>query len=228
MGYWFLLCLFEISVLGFIIIWGMEKLNKSAFWGIDLALICLIYILLRIFHVGAISISFLSLGYVVNAFMPFFVGVLLKKYRNLFKICIEESWFYTMLLLVFVMLFVSRYFMHFECFFMLFKISYHVLPLIGSLLVFHAFANGIFMNEYIRRVLCYIGVKSFPIYILHILFVIQIPQIGDFILEQNIITSIVFQLLYSLFLSVIAIILSLVSYKILAFSPLCRRSLFGE
>ena len=93
-------------------------------------------------------------------------------------------------------------------------------------MIFHAFAKGSFIR--LRPILSYLGKKTLPIYILHIMFVVQIPKVGEFILQQNAISSITIQLAYSIFLSGIAIGLSFILYKFIIISPLLRKILFGE
>ena len=174
---------------------------------------------------GIIGICLSFIPILNNA--SFFLGILLRKYANLYNICIKQIWSYTFCIFIFVIFFTSRYFIQGGLVpYYLYKLGYYVLPLVGSLFFFNAFANGLFIK--IRTILNYIGRKSLPIYILHILFVIQIPQIGEFILEQNAVTSITIQLLYSVLFSLIAILLSLVSYKLISISPLFKKILFGE
>ena len=93
-------------------------------------------------------------------------------------------------------------------------------------MVFHFFMNGISLQ--IQHVLSYFGKKSLAKYILHILFVIQFVKIGDFILAQNAVTSVTVQIVYSLSVSSVAILLSLITYKILNSSPLIGYMLFGQ
>ena len=109
---------------------------------------------------------------------------------------------------------------------MIYTYSYHILPLIGSLLVFYAFEHGFFKKVW--PILSYMGKKTLPIYILHILFVIQINEIGDFILNQNVVTSMTMQIIYTVTISTIAIILSLMLYKVICISNFFKRVLFGE
>ena len=79
-----------------------------------------------------------------------------------------------------------------------------------------------------EKCLAYLGRNSLPIYILHILFVIQIHEVGCFILQQNAVTSITLQIVYSLIISAIAISLSLFTYRVLRHSALIRLLMFGE
>lgn len=226
-GYWFLICLFELSIVGFILICIMQKINNKNYLYIDLIIIFFSYMIMRYFHVQNWSFFEVKIGQFVGALLPFSVGILLRKYKFLFSICMEMSWFYTVSFLLFGITFSSRYLLDYS---VIFRIVYHhssvVLSVIGSLLVFHSLYKGAFSR--IRTVLSYMGVLTLPIYILHIMFVIQIPEIGDYILKQNAITSIVLQLCYSIFISAIAIMLSLILYRIIIVSPLLRYLFFGE
>lgn len=226
-GYWFLLCLFEISIIGFLLILLMGKVNPRKIFLIDIILLASSFIFLKFLHFQDYNIYGIKMGRFVEFMPSFFLGILLRKYANLYNICIKQIWSYTFCIFIFVIFFTSRYFIQGGLVpYYLYKLGYYVLPLVGSLFFFNAFANGLFIK--IRTLLNYIGRKSLPIYILHILFVIQIPQIGEFILEQNAVTSITIQLLYSVLFSLIAILLSLVSYKLISISPLFKKILFGE
>lgn len=63
---------------------------------------------------------------------------------------------------------------------------------------------------------------------LHIMFVMQIPAVGEFVIMQNAVTSIVLQIIYSVVVSVIAIGLSLLLYRVIIISPHFKRLFFGE
>lgn len=84
------------------------------------------------------------------------------------------------------------------------------------------------VNSKAENMLAYLGKVSMSIFILHILFVIQISGVGEFILVQNPVTSITIQIVYSLAVSVIAITLSIFFYNILRRSALIRLLMFGE
>lgn len=228
MGYWFLLCLFQLSIIGFLMIIFMEKVNKNAYWIVDVFFMGIFYIILRYFHVQDWNISGIDIGqHFVNSLLPFVTGILLRKHKVLFSICIEKNWFYTCAFIVFFLVFISRYLLN-ECF--MFEILFHyspiILSIIGSFLVIHAFAQGIFKRFW--SVLSYLGSKTLPVYILHILFVLQCHSVGNFILNQNCTTVIPIQILYVTFVSVIAIVFSIILYKIISISFILRRMFFGE
>lgn len=216
-GYWFLLCLFELSILGFLMMVVMERINRKRRLLFDIVFILMIYAIFRFSCVTTWKILGIDLGRFVGALIPFGMGVLLRKYKSLFHVFIEQSWFYTIAILSFFILFISRYFedlgiIPLYCV----KLGGYLLPLLGSLIVFYTFSHGIYMR--MRSVLSYLGRHSLPIYILHIAFVIQLPQVGSFILQQNAITSVTIQILYATVLTIFSISLSLVVYKIIVMS----------
>lgn len=226
-GYWFLLCLFQISIVGFLLITLLEKINLKKNWIIDALIIGIVYVCLRIFHAQEWQLYGVSLGRFVGAFIPFFVGVLLCKHKFLFNICIGSDWFYSLALMSFVGVFFSRYLLEYGNFWEhIYNHSTTFLAIVGSFMIFHIFAKNIFVK--FSHILSYLGRKTLPIYILHIMFVIQIPAVGEFVIMQNAVTSIVLQIIYSVVVSIIAIGLSLLLYKVIIISPHFKRLFFGE
>lgn len=108
-GYWFLLCLFQISIVGFLLITLLEKINPKRFLIIDIIIMGIVYVLLRIFHAQEWHLYGISLERFVGAFIPFFVGILLRKHKFLFNACIYSDWFYSSALILFVGVFSCRY-----------------------------------------------------------------------------------------------------------------------
>ena len=226
-GYWFLLCLFQISIIGFLVIKLMDTVNIKRYIVTDVAIICLVYLMFRYIDAQNWVLFGISMGRFFGAILPFFSGVLLRKYNKLFIAFINNPLFYTIGLITFILIFVTRYLVDYGMLYqIIFQRSHQVLSVLGSLLIIHAFSKGMFKRG--NTLLIYLGQKTLPIYILHIIFVIQIPQIGDFILKQNPETSISFQLVFASIFSVIAILLSLVAYKFLSISRFFRRFMFGE
>jgi len=226
-GYWFLLCLFQISIVGFLLITLLEKVNLKRIWIIDVLIMGIVYVCLRIFHAQEWQFYGVSLGRFVGAFIPFFIGVLLRKHNFLFSICIESAWSYSLFLILFAGVFSSRYLLEYgNIFEHIYNHSTLFLTIVGSFMTFHIFAKNIFVR--FRSVLSLLGRKTLPIYMLHIMFVMQIPAVGEFVIMQNAVTSIVLQIIYSVVVSVIAIGLSLLLYRVIIISPHFKRLFFGE
>jgi len=226
-GYWFLLCLFELSIIGFILICIMQIINKRNYFIIDLIILAITYLLLRYLHIQDLSYGELQLGKFMGSLLPFFTGVFLKKYNTLFSICVKQTWFFTLNFIFFALLFGSRYLQNYNIILKyMYEYSNIILSISGSLLAFHILYKKTFQK--LRPILAYIGKKTLPIYILHIIFVIQIPRIGECLLTQNPVTIITLQILYSTIISIIAILLSLFVYRIIITSTLLKHLFFGE
>lgn len=225
-GYWFLLCLFEVSIIGFLWMILIERINHRNRLVTDLIGLGVMYAFFRIIHAGSWSIGTVSIGRFVDAFIPYSFGILLCKHKFLFNLCIEKSWFYTVCVILFASIFSSRYFLDFEICNIIYRHSQTLLAIIGSLIAFQAFSKNI--SAKLQPLLVYIGKKTMPIYILHFMFVMQINAVGEYILSMNPITSIVMQVSYSAIISTIAILLSLFVHRIITFSPLLKRIMFGE
>ena len=226
-GYWFLLCLFEISIVGFLLITFLEKINPKRHWIIDIITMGVAYVLLRMSHAQEWHLYGISLGRFVGAFIPYFMGVLLRKYDFLFNTCIKSDWFYSWALVLFVGVFSSRYLLNYGEFWEhIYDHGTTFLAIIGSFIIFHIFAKKLPIR--FEPLLSHLGRMTLPVYMLHIMFVIQIPAIGEFIIMQNAVTSIVLQIIYSAVISIIAIVLSLLLYKVMIISPHFKRLFFGE
>ena len=141
---------------------------------IDIIIMGIVYVLLRIFHAQEWHLYGISLGRFVGAFIPFFVGILLRKHKFLFNACIYSDWFYSSALILFVGVFSCRYLLEYGKFWELIYIhSTTFLAIMGSFIVFHIFAKDLLVR--FRPLLSHLGRMTLPIYMLHIMFVIQIP-----------------------------------------------------
>ena len=234
-GYWFLISLFEMYVLNFFIVMFMEVVNKNNHIIIDMVIIFMIYLILtRVLKASEASevwtVWGISFGKFAGYFLPFFVGVLLRKYPKLFAICVDSSISYTCWLILFCLFFARQYFIIADNDNILVKLVNFVIgigkPLLGSLIVIHLFYKGTFAR--LGHFLIYIGQRTMPIYILHLFFVIRIPEVGNFILSQDMWTSIAIQIVYGLTISFIAIGISLIVYRVLNTSVQLKLLLFGE
>ena len=128
----------------------------------------------------------------------------INKHKFLFNACIYSDWFYSSALILFVGVFSCRYLLEYGKFWELIYIhSTTFLAIMGSFIVFHIFAKDLLAR--FRPLLSHLGRMTLPIYMLHIMFVIQIPAIGEFIIVQNAVTSIVLQIIYSAVISIISV-----------------------
>lgn len=227
-GYWFLLCLFQVSVVAFPLIVLAEKANAKGRLAVDVSAACAAYVLLRMLHAQDWDFCGISLGRFVGAFVPFIAGVLLRKHKSLYEAVIGSPRSYTIASALFAGVFLCRYFAGHGGFpDGVYRHGGTVLALAGSFMAFHVFSVGRAFPA-LTRALSRLGRKTLPVYILHVMFVLQIHPVGDFILRQGAVTSIVLQITYSAGVSSVAVGLSLLLYRMLSASPLFRRLLFGE
>lgn len=227
-GYWFLLTLYEISLLAYGIIWFLQNFNsKKSLW-IDASIFIVIYILLRGGSYMPI-ISYIIDPGVVKYFIPFSIGMLMRRHEIIEKIVCRSSCF-SLSLFLFILLFSTRYITSYPLLYTIVaKIDFFfsILSVLACVMIFHIFIRWK-ESERIMSFLAYIGTLTMPIYILHNLFVIQISEIGTFILEQNVVTAITLQLVYSSVFTVISIGLSIFLYCVLSYSTFTRKLMFGE
>ena len=226
-GYWFLLSLYELSILGLLVNICSNHFNRHHKFINDVLLLGVIYLILRVFTVIPVTSAFVDYG-LVKYFIPFFFGFLFKKYEMLQTI-VKHPYTFTTSLVLFVLFFISRYLTLVPALYLVIsKLDYFLSlhALLGCIVFFHLFMKGI--NKQIEVFLIYLGKHSMPIYILHNLFVIQITGIGLFILHQNPVTSITLQILYSFLVGMVAIGLCILTYKFLYRSSAIRLLMFGE
>ena len=226
-GYWFLLTLYEMSILWIILYVLLKKLNPTSVMWKDILVMALVYGLLR-----GLSIFYLTATYIdinlLKYFIPFCFGCLMRRHPVI-EGMVRDRKVYAFCLILFFLLFISRYLTEIPLLYIVIeKLDYFfsVLALCACIATFSFFMNGI--NHKIEIFFAYLGKVSMPIYILHNLFVIQIASVGAFILEQSAVTSITIQIVYSLIASTIAIALSIILYNILRRSALIRLTMFGE
>lgn len=216
MGYWFLLSLFQLSLIGFLLIRAIDKLKIKS---LSITLFVFVALWIAAKQIPNCELFGIEIMKFKEYLLPFCFGISLRKFDNLNNLVSSKHWIFSLCFILFSVIFVSRYF--FEN-----PKGGAFLPLLGSICVWHFFCN--LKQSKVANVFQFLGKNTMPIYILHILFVIQIPAIGQFILKQNAVTSITIQLTYSLMISAIAIFWSLVLYKFLRKSKFISFCLFGE
>lgn len=224
-GYWFLLSLFELYVYSIILCLILSKLNFKGF-PVDILVLTLGFFFLKVMHVYFIPPFFdVEIGKFVPFYIPFSFGILMGRNRMIEKL-VSSPLCFTICLILFCILFFSRYVQIIPLLYQISSKLTRIMSLLGCICVFHVFMLG-FSKKFLS-ILSYLGQKTMPIYILHILFVLQIVEVGEFIVLSSPVTSLVIQIIYSLFASAIAILLSLLSYKIISYSPHLTRIMFGE
>lgn len=226
-GYWFLLTLYEMSIVWMFLNVVLRKLNPSSVLWKDVIIMALTYGFLRGLSVIPVIATYVDAN-LLKYFIPFCFGCLMCRHSVVERFVRHKN-VYTICIVLFSLLFISRYLTAYPLLYTVVeKVNFFcsISALCACIVVFSTFMNGV--NCKAENMLSYLGKVSMPIFILHILFVIQIVGIGEFILAQNPVTSITIQIVYSFAVSVIAITLSIFFYNILRRSALVRLLMFGE
>lgn len=227
-GYWFLLCLFVISILSYFEIVIMEKINARKRLVVDLAAVFAILVFFHCLPLHDKSAWGVQYGQFMGGILSFLIGILMRKYNQIYKLVVESSWIYTCAIVLFIVLFSARYIPNDSLLYVILYLKLgFVKAILGSLVVFHICANDALSA--IRSFLSYLGRHTMPIYILHFLFILHLYKIGEYILLQPCaISSITLQITYGAIASLIAIGLSIATYKIISVSPHLKLLMFGE
>lgn len=226
-GGWFLLTLYEMSILWIILYVLLRKLNPTSVKWKDVLVMAFVYGLLRGLSIFPLTAGFVDVN-LLKYFIPFCFGCLMRRHPVV-EGMVRDRKVYTFCLILFILLFISRYLTDIPLLYIVIEkvdFFFSISSLCACIATYSFFVNGI--NHKIENLFTYLGKVSLPIYILHILFVVQLPAIGIFFLEQNAVTSITIQIVYSLAVSTVAISLSIFLYNLLRRSALIRLLLFGE
>lgn len=227
-GYWFLFSLFELSIIAICLTGFLRIFNPRNYIAIDVIMIFILYFVLRkILNLPILTNQFVDFGKSAFYFLPFIFGYLMRKY-DVIKKAVEGR--FSILLVLFILLFANKYWIPYDniCIFIhliILKISNYCISIIGSLLFWELFRLGI--NKNIENILTYIGKQSLEIYVLHIIFILQIKEVGAFWLRLDFSTCLTFQILYSLLVASLAAFCSIVLAQFIRRSALFSKLLFG-
>jgi fucose 4-O-acetylase-like acetyltransferase len=226
-GYWFLLSLWQLCISGYLFHYTSSFLNKNKKMSIDIVIIFVYFILFKILFNEQYKIYNIEVCKFLIFFPAYFFGIFIRKYTKLTNILFQLKYI-SLYYITFGVLFSLRYLEFITAenalYILINKINEYVLPIIGSLAVILYFKN----RTTPIKVLQILGVKSLSIYIFHILFVIQIPIVGEWIITQSPVTCITLQLVYHSILSFIAIGLSLVLENIISYAKPIKTILLGS
>ena len=222
-GYWFLQCLFCMNVMVAFMLYliGRFKFDLRK----ELALYALVGVGLFLFSKVCKSLETDTFGVVVigrlfTYYPTFMLGLLMSKYIRLRE-------------------FLKNQYVVFGCFvlyivaFILSERQIPVLSFISSVLL--PITMILYLNQLVLRnanmmggVIAYVGKNSMEVYILHSFFVIVFKEVGSYMLTlDSLVTCVSFQLVYSFFLSIVAITLSILVAEFLKGSAILKRLLFG-
>jgi fucose 4-O-acetylase-like acetyltransferase len=175
--YWYLLVLFEFTVLTLFVSWIANKFSRKTniIEGLLIVgLVIVIHIINTCFHKYE-RLPLLDIGH-LNWFFYFILGYVMAKYKLLDVIF--KNWLYSLSIVVFVSLFVV-----FDIYG--YKLPHgglvinKLLPLSAIYAVFYFFKNFLDDSNIIYRFVNQLGKFSLEIYILHFFFLIKIPVLGE-------------------------------------------------
>lgn len=214
-GYWFLLTLFEFSIVSYIGLLISQKIKFAIPFIKDAGIFFILYVLFV--AMNAIPfLFFLNLERFLFLYPFFVLGIFIRKYSCL-DVLIRNEFSYVVSLLLYIGLFCIHITIDYSNDFLQY---YNFLRggLRFVILIFMPFFMIVFLYnlfqrlpENVNNLLSYIGKKTLDIYIFHIIFVIQSPVIlSSFqgLFENN--SIVIVQLIYSLIISIIAIVFSLI------------------
>ena len=229
-GYWFLFSLWELSVIGAILNVISKTVNKKSNLVYDIFIFISAYIVLRyLLKLPYFDNPICDIEKCTSYLLPFFLGMIMRKYEQIRTILLNHLGIY---IICFVFLFTWRYMplLGVDKDGLIYRGGNYLanlffLPIIGSIMIITIFKNGILKR--FQSFFSNIGKSSLEIYIFHLFFVFQIPQVGDFWLSTNLPTVITSQLCYSLIVSLIAIAFSLMISFALKKSKVLSKLFFG-
>lgn len=222
-GYWFLQILFIVNIIVVLEYTLLHYLKAS--WKIEFIAHIIIYIALFIFSKFAnrytLPAEICNISVLSNYYLAFIIGCILRQYPNV--LCAITNQLYGF---VFFVLYIFL--------FIIINSSYHI-PLIGILIpvfaifyLVNVFQKIDYRNTIIGRALMIIGKNSLEVYILHLFFLMPFQQVGIFIIQQNnFAVSFTLQIVYSLILSIIAIVLSIVVARFIKLNHILSKLIFG-
>ena len=227
-GYWFFLSLWQLSIIGCVFTLICQLINKKYSLIIDLLIAGLFYwLLFKVKSIAKFEDTYEVLKFV--AYMPpYIIGIILSRHKKLFEKIISSNNVYLFSIVCFISLFATKYMDQFSIIAIqkiVVLMRVYILPILGAMICLSFFYSN--CQNIVCKMLGEIGKRTSEIYVLHILFVIQMPIIGEFILRQQPVTSITLQIVIFSVFSAIAIGLSILFSIPLKKSKLLNTLLFG-
>lgn len=220
-GYWFFIVLFVLNLIVIAELVALQKV-KNKLW-IEL-IVHLVLFTILIFTVRYLKDdlpkSLSHLKSLPTYYLIFMFGYMVHKYKQIENIILKPlvSLF---CLVVFCGLFVmSNYYE-------IWKLNL-LIPICAIVFLYNIFKGINISNIMYVRYLSIVGKNSMEIYIFHLFFTASFLEVGKYILNiENLPLSITIQLTYSLIVSVVAIVLSLMIANMLKSNTYLKKVVFG-
>lgn len=217
-GYWFFIVLFILDMIFLFELYIEDALNMGKNSRVvchGLVFVTLYFILHR--YTNNLPVELSNLSGLPQYYLVFIFGYLVHKYSKLERmlICCSGAFFSSVAYMVLMVV----------------VVYFGKLKMLG---IFIPLAAISFLYGFSLKEKCglggvkMIGRNSMEIYVFHLFFVIQFPNVGNYVLELNDFpTSISIQLVYSLLLSAIAIFFSVIMARLIKSNEYLSKILFG-
>ncbi|MCQ2198791.1 MAG: acyltransferase [Paludibacteraceae bacterium] len=224
--YWFLLSLWEFSMVGILVMYISEKVNMSSRAEIALILFfCLLSVLIPKLSFTNEFIKLLTHN--MEQMPSFFLGYIVNK-REKVKDLVRSRLSYTLFGVLWLVL-VYAFFRAIDIPLPASgTIMYHSTWLCGVLFFYNMFSNYFNTSSYVTDKLCYFGKISLVIYIFHFFYIPHLHDLGNYLLKFDMQSLLVLELFCMLIISFCSIFLCHLTYIVLSKSRLFSLLLLGK
>lgn len=240
-GYWFTLVLLYMFVLYYVFCYAESKLGRkswipiTAFFCISLAAYETCYLPRHFWwadgYKGKAPSAVLDCTSLIQLmkYMPFFLfGNIVRRYWNRATRIMDTAWFYPAIVCLVVFCTMDALKWH------TLRMAWANLPLTLARFIlltmvfmyFRHYAQYFSRMTFIGSTLQYIGRRTLDIYLLHFLFLPNLPAVGSFFKTNR--HNFAIDTSLSIFIAMIVIVFSIITSNILRISPIFRKYLFGR
>lgn len=221
-GYWFLQILFLLNIIALLENYIVQLFfnNKKYKWIVSHSIVFLgLFIFTKIILNYDLPKELNNLTNIHNYYLAFILGTSLKQFPKLEEYLTSDKIKFVALLF-FLAIFTLNLYGHFK-----------ILSIVGAAAIiinlWGVFKGCEFKYSFEKPIIL-IGKNSLEIYIFHLFFIISIKEVGDYILStSDFATNITIQLIYSIVNTIIAILLSLATSKIIKKNKYLSKLIFG-
>lgn len=182
-GYWFLFSLWEMAIVYVLYLFISQKVNTQRKPWVDIVLIFSGYVILKYaLNTANLSNPYCEPAKFLGYYFPFFLGVIIKKYDVVRNLLVQDKML-TYYFILFVVVFSLRYWVNTEGILgATADKARRILPYLGSLTTILIFKCHAVKTA--EKLFAYLGKKTMQIYVFHILFMIQLPVVGDWLITN--------------------------------------------
>lgn len=223
-GYWFLQVLYILNIIVAIEMYLLRKKKCNGLLEVVMHILVWLFLLV-IQKISPINDSgkILYLSNLMSSYPAFVCGVMMKKYDM--EQMLKNQYVNIGMLCVFIVSFIGFEYLDLQ------GVSFHLLRFIRyiALIIFLWNLFVYYSDRMENGFLSYLGKITLQIYLFHLFFVMIFSQVGDFIVSINdMCTNVVFQILYSLIISLVSIFFCIIVSKVLLANKFLNTLLLGK